>query len=88
MTPPTRVSPVQHVILPHCPEWRDCGDARIVWHYGANTADADAVRTLSLCDLSPLAKLGLAGPNASAWLQQQGAPLPERVFDVHQLDDN
>ncbi len=87
MTAPTRVSPIHDALLKHRPEWRDCGDARIAWRYDSAAADDAAVRTLGLCDLSPLAKLGLKGPNASAWLQQQGAPLPESVFDSLRLDD-
>ena len=84
--PPTRVSPIHHLLLQHRPEWRDCGDAQIVWQYGSHSV-ATAARTLALCDLSPLAKLGVKGLQASAWLRQQTTPLPERVFDSLHLED-
>ena len=88
MTAPTRVSPIQHVLERHRPEWRECGDARIAWRYDSADANDAAARTLGLCDLSPLAKLGLKGPNASAWLQEQGAPLPASVFESLHIDQD
>ena len=88
MTAPTRVSPIHDALLQHRPEWRDCGDARIAWRYDSVDAKDAAVRMLGLCDLSPLSKLGLKGPNASAWLQEQGAPLPASVFESLHLDDD
>ncbi|MDC0935152.1 hypothetical protein OAS39_02615 [Pirellulales bacterium] len=87
MTASTRVSPIHDALQQHGPTWRDFGNARIAWRYGSNAVDDDAVRTLALCDLSPLAKLGVRGPHASAWLQQQGAPLPEKIFDSLPLED-
>jgi sarcosine oxidase subunit gamma len=88
MTPPIRVSPIHESLQQYRPEWRECGDARIAWRYDSAAADDDAVRTLGLCDLSPLAKLGLKGPNASVWLQEQGATLPASIFEaLHFIDD-
>lgn len=87
MTGPTRVSPIRDALEAHRPEWRQCGDAQIAWRYGAENAIDAAVCTLGLCDLSPLAKLGLKGPNASAWLQQQGVPKTESIYEELPLDD-
>ena len=80
------MSPIHDALLEYRPEWRDCGGARIAWRYEAAAADVAAVQTLGLCDLSPLAKLGLKGPHASAWLQQQGVRLPESIYAALHLD--
>ncbi|MGI9456388.1 MAG: hypothetical protein ACR2NU_07490, partial [Aeoliella sp.] len=69
MKAPTRMSPIHHLLEEYRPAWRDCGDARIAWCYDSVGTDDDTLRTLSLSDLSPLAKLGLNGRNAQAWLQ-------------------
>ena len=82
------MSPVHDALLEYRPEWRECGGARIAWHYRSAAANDAALPALGLCDLSPLAKLGLTGPHASAWLQQQGVPLPESIYDALRLDDN
>lgn len=87
MTAPTRVSPIHDALLKHRPEWRECGDAQIAWRYDSADAQDAALRMLGLCDLSPLAKLGLKGPNASTWLQEQGAPLPVSIYEALHLDD-
>ena len=87
MTASTRVSPIHDALLKHRPEWRECGDAQIAWRYDSDDVKDAALRTLGLCDLSPLAKLGLKGPNASAWLQEQGATLPVLIYEALHLNN-
>jgi len=87
MTPPTRVSPIHDLLQQYRPEWRESGDARIAWRYDSAASEGDAVLTLGLCDLSPLAKFGLKGPNALVWLQERGVSVPNLVLDSHQYDD-
>jgi len=47
----------------------------------------EALRTLCLCDLSTLAKLGVKGPGAEAWLRGQQIDVPPATYDTHRLAD-
>lgn len=83
---PSRVSPIQHALQQHGPEWRDFGDARIAWRYESQAFAEPAAHALGLCDLSPLAKLGVKGPHTAAWLEEQGVPLPAAMFETLPLE--
>jgi len=87
MTAPARLSPIHDELQQLRPEWRECGDAQIAWRYDSADPNESAMHTLGLCDLSPLAKLGVKGPNASAWLQQQGLQLPASIIEALYLAD-
>jgi sarcosine oxidase subunit gamma len=68
--------------------WGRVGQTPIAMDFGDPAAEGRQMRTLGLCDLSPLAKLGVKGRNAEAWLCEQGLPIPERIYDCRRLDDH
>ena len=69
------------------PRWGRVGQARIALDFGDPEAERERMRTLALCDVSPLPKLGMKGPNAEPWLREQGVPIPPNIYDCHEFDD-
>jgi len=53
--------------------------------FGDPEAERAAARTLGLCDLSALPKLGVKGRKAAEWLQACGVEVPEPLYEVRNL---
>lgn len=66
--------------------WDRAGDAPLALHFGDPEAEAAAVPTLALCDLSFLLRFGVKGPSAEAWLRQHGVDVPPGIYDTRPLD--
>ena len=60
----------------------------VALHFGQPDAEAAAVKTLALCDMSGLPKLGLKGTSAADWLAGQSVDVPETVYDTRRLPDD
>ena len=81
-----RRSPVHDLLEAGGARWCHVGGVPLALHIGAPEAEADALRTLALCDLSILPKLGVKGPAAEDWLRDHQADIPPAVYDTRPLD--
>lgn len=58
------------------------------WHEkNSSSSDVDALRSLALCDLSVLSKVGVKGPAAETLLSQMDIDVPGSVYDCKRLTD-
>ena len=69
-------SPVYRKLQNLDAEFAEINGYAIAITIGDSAAQATAVRQLSLCDLSGLARFGLKGPGTSHWLAEQGLAIP------------
>ena len=60
--------------------WGEVSGTPLALHFGSPEAEARSARTLGLCDLSALRKLGLKGRGAAGWLTAQGIDVPNDTF--------
>jgi heterotetrameric sarcosine oxidase gamma subunit len=79
----TATSPVHHLLERHNPTWGRVGDMAIA----LDVADAAHADDVALCDVSALAKVGIKGEGAAAWLAAQAVDAPDALFEVRALDD-
>jgi sarcosine oxidase subunit gamma len=89
MTMPTaaeRRSPVHDLLEASGARWCHAGGAPLALHFGAPEEEAAALRTLALCDLSFLPKLGVRGPAAEDWLRGHQVDVLPAVYDTRPLD--
>jgi sarcosine oxidase subunit alpha len=84
---PVRRSPVHHFLEEHGARWNQRGGARFAVRLDEVQAEEQAARDLALCDLSGLAKLGVRGLQAAAWLRGQGLDVPSELYDTRGLPD-
>ena len=78
-----RTSPVEHLLDAVGTEWREVDDARVALRLGSIEQEQRALKTLALCDLSGLyVKLGVKGPAAAGWLDEQTAEVPQQVYET------
>ncbi len=68
-------------------KWGRVGDATLALRIGSAEEETAALKTLALCDLSALPKLGLKGAGAEGWLRDQGIDVPPVVYDTRSLSD-
>lgn len=66
-------SPLEHALGTPARHGREAGPEQP----GGSPREDERAATLGLCDLSGLPKIGVAGPQAAAWLASQGLVLPE-----------
>ncbi len=64
------------------PTWEQRSWSRVPVHFGNPEGERRQLGDLGLCDLSFLPKLGVKGPAAEAWLNQQGIETPGGVYQV------
>lgn len=77
---PTRRSPIHQSLEAAGAEWRLAGGMPCAVRFRAAEAEREAIRTLGLCDMSALAKLGVKGRGAEGWLRDQGIDAPGEVY--------
>jgi sarcosine oxidase subunit gamma len=53
----------------------------VALHFGKPEVEAPRIRTLALCDISAVPRMGLKGAGAAAWLKAQGLSAPEKIYD-------
>lgn len=82
-----RHSPITHLL--RGAQWRHlpAADADIAMHLSDPDAEREAARSLGICDLSALRKVGLKGPSVEAWVAQQNLPVPPNMFDTAHTGD-
>lgn len=83
--PAPRRSPVHHLLETPSTQWGRLADAPIALRLGPAHEEDAAVRTLALCDVSALPKLGVKGPAAEAWLREQHIDLPLAIYYTRPL---
>lgn len=85
---PTRCSPINPWLSTRHPEWGSIADAPVAVRFRDIEAERAALRTLALCDFSALRKLGVKGPDAAAWLSEQGIEAPAEIHQSSRLADD
>src|SRR5207302_2101616 len=83
--PTPRRSPVHHLLEGPSTQWGRLADAPIALRLGPADEEEAAVRTLALCDVSALAKLGVKGLAAEAWLREQQIDIPPGIYDTRPM---
>ena len=66
--------------------WGEVSGTPLALDFGSPEAEARSARTLGLCDLSALWKLGLKGRGAAGWLTAQGIDVPADTFGARQQE--
>ena len=56
--------------------------------FGSSQFERTAMRSLGLCDLSGLTKLGIKGSGAATWLAKQQVDVPDEIYHSRRLDDH
>lgn len=78
-----RESPVLEALSHAKPKWGELNGMRVAAEVGSGGDSPD----LEIADLSALAKLGLKGRGASAWLEKHGLKIPSAVY-AYSVSDN
>jgi len=84
---PQRQSPVHELLSTRQPKWAIVADTPIALRFTSAEAELQAIKTLALCDVSALPKLGVKGPSASAWLSAHHLDVPSAIFETCSLVD-
>jgi sarcosine oxidase subunit gamma len=79
---PARLSPVHDELQHLHPCWGEIHGMPAALDFGDRTAEQDRARRLGLCDVSPLPRLEVKGPNAAAFLESHHIAVPPEIFDV------
>ena len=69
------------------PQWGTIGQALIALRFADVEAELAAMKTLAICDVSALAKLGIKGSGSAAWLQEKGIDVPPGTYESRRLSD-
>ena len=80
-------SPIHSMLEAMKPHWGQVDQTPIALHFGDPEAELAAMKTLALCDVSALPKLGLKGAGAEAWLRRQGIEAPTAIYETCRLSD-
>ncbi|MCH7729641.1 MAG: aminomethyl transferase family protein [Planctomycetes bacterium] len=84
---PTRQSPIHPWLEARKADWSFIGTTPIAFRLQEQETERAAMKTLGLCDLSALAKLGVKGPDAHGWLQDQQVDVPDGIYESRRLAD-
>jgi len=77
----TKRSPC-HDALEHLkPAWGKFHDMPVALHFGKPETEGERIKSLALCDISVVPRMGLKGAGAAAWLKTQGLSIPENIYD-------
>jgi sarcosine oxidase subunit gamma len=77
----TKLSPC-HDALEHLkPSWGKLHDMPVVLNFGKPEVESERIRSLALCDISAVPRMGLKGAGAAAWLKAQGVSIPENIYE-------
>jgi len=82
---PIRRSPVESLLAARQPQWMEVGGARFASQFVSEDAERTTAKTLGLCDISGLAKLGVKGRGAEDWLAKQGIDIPVSIYATKPL---
>ncbi|MEX2285466.1 MAG: hypothetical protein WD648_00175 [Planctomycetaceae bacterium] len=80
-------NPIYHLLEARRPEWGDVDGMPLALRFQSDEHERQAVRTLALCDVSSLPKIGVKGPDADHWLASRGIDVPPALFDAQRLPD-
>ena len=79
-----RQSPMQPLLSELNPTWEERFWSRVPVHFGNQEEERRQLGDLGLCDLSFLPKLGVKGPLAENWLDEEGIETPGQVYQIAQ----
>ena len=79
-----RQSPMQPLLSALNPTWEERFWSQVPVHFGNQEEEHRQLSDLGLCDLSFLPKLGVKGPLAENWLDEEGMATPDKVYQVAQ----
>src|SRR4051794_37335356 len=87
MTTPTQ-SPLQDVLQEEHPraKWNQFHGMPVPLHLDEPTKERELAQTLALADASFLPRIVIKGPQAAAFLQSLGIPIPESILKVAPLE--
>jgi sarcosine oxidase subunit gamma len=83
----SRRSPIQHLLEACGAELRDFGGSCFAVRVESDAAEARALTSLGICDVSGLQKLGVKGPDAAAWLHSVGIDVPAKILGSDPLPE-
>ncbi len=81
-------SPVYEDLDSRRAEWCSLDGIDFVVRIRDDETEREAMKSLGLCDLSGLRKLGLKGHDAESWLGSEGIDVPQAVFESRPLGPN
>lgn len=82
-----RRSPVHDCLQELNPQWTEVHGMKVALRCSDAASELRLKAELALCDLSCLPKLAIKGPQALAWLEQAGIPVPDSVYRCNLLED-
>jgi sarcosine oxidase subunit gamma len=80
-------SPIHHLLETRDAQWRLVAGTPIAVRFGTGESEQAAMKTLGLCDVSGLPKLGIKGRDAQRWLSDQDLDVPAAVYESRRLAD-
>lgn len=81
-----RRSPV-HELLGRTPVWNAIADMPVAVRFESGDVEQSAIRTLAICDVSALPKLGIKGSDAENLLIDEGIDIPQQIYETRALPD-
>jgi sarcosine oxidase, subunit gamma len=75
-----RRSPIHEELEHLSPTWVEVNGMAAAAHFGNPAAEANQAKVLGLCDVSARSRMGVKGPGAAAWLEQNGISVPSSVY--------
>ena len=82
-----RYSPIDHLLEARNPDWSLVGETRILVRFQAEEKELMALKSVGLCDLSGLTKLGVKGNDAADWLSIRNVDVPQTIYESRRLAD-
>ena len=77
----TRTSPIHEWFGRRNTEWGTLLGCPIALRLQDGDSESAAMKSLGLCDLSSFQKIGVKGPGAIDWLEQQGCTIPNNIYE-------
>lgn len=78
-------NPLEDLLDALHPNWVLVQGMRTACNYKSLAEENDQARRLAICDLSPLPRFVVKGPQAAGWLKQQAYPVPDGLFETTSL---
>lgn len=82
-----RRSPVHDVLSSRNPEWAAIAETPVAVRFQSAEVEREAMRTLALCDVSALTKIGVKGSDAVGLLTGEGIEVPTEIYETRDLAD-
>ena len=80
-------SPIHEALDLRGAKWRSIDGIDIAVRIQDDETEQDAMKSLGVCDLSGLRKLGVKGRDAERWLEGEGIDVPHTVFESRPISE-